>query len=446
MTTGKATAERPYRRIARILATGAALLALNLLLVELGLRAYFATKVGPSVLLYGTPWQRNWIETPPVPDKDPLAGSPQRHGNVVGDDRAYTPGVTGYSKYFPHEKKWTQRPDGTGAIPVTINSQGFRGEEFTVEKPPGTIRILTLGASSTFGYHDRDDETYPFLLERDLQTTAPPGVTYEVINFAIPHATTDNVLAMLVNEGLRLSPDVVTFYEGANDATAIEPRDGVQAETLLDRAVRCSVLVAMLDRIVPRSGAVDVDWWWSDEHAERRSRAFVHNIARLRDLCRDNGIVLVVATQQFRSTLIPVEKLRGMTYDQEVDFVRTQVAEGRIGPHMLPVSEKTFDLRLEGNDETAPRTVAMLYPPRAMLVHARAMAELRAWAAREDVPLADVIRALDGDRDLMVNWVHLTGQANAIVARELARVIREQLAARDGGLAASPVAAGALQG
>jgi hypothetical protein len=94
----------------------------------------------------------------------------------------------------------------------------------------------------------------------------------------------------------------------------------------------------------------------------------------------------------------------------------------------MPISEKAFDMRLKAEDETAPRTVAMLYPPRVMLVHAHAMAELRAWAARESVPLADVIRALDGDRDLMVNWVHLTGAANAIVARELARVIREQLA------------------
>lgn len=406
------------------------LVAVHLLLVELGLRAYFATKIGPSVLLYGTPWQRNWIEAPPVPDKDPLAGSPQRHGNVVGDDRAYTPGATGYSKYFPHEKKWTQHPDGTGAIPVTINAEGFRGDDFTIEKPAGTIRILTLGASSTFGYHDRDDETYPFLLERDLQATAPPGVTFEVINFAIPHATTANVLAMFANEGLRLSPDVVTFYEGANDSAAIEPRDGPRSEGWIERAVHRSVLVAMLDRIVPRTNAVDVEWWWSDELAERRARAFVHNLARLRDLCRENGIVFVVATQQFRSTLIPTEKLHGMTYEQETAFVREQVAQGRIGPHMLPVSEKTFDLRLKADDEMAPRTVAMLYPPRVMLVHTRAMDELRAWAARDGVPLADVIRALDGDRDLMVNWVHLTGQANAIVARELARVIREQLAAR----------------
>ena len=113
-----------------------------------------------------------------------------------------------------------------------------------------------------------------------------------------------------------------------------------------------------------------------------------------------------------------------------VEFVREQRAQGKIGPHMLPVSATTFDLRLKADDEMAPRTVAMLYPPRVMLVHTRAMADLRDWASRENVPLADVIHALDGDRDLMVNWVHLTGQANVIVARELARVIREQLTLR----------------
>lgn len=421
---------RPRRGAARTLLLWLALLLVNLALVEAGMRAYFATTIGPSVLFYGTPWQRNWIETAPVPDTDPLARSAQRHGNVIGDDRAYAPGATGYSKYFPHEKKWTQRPDGTGAVPVTINGEGFRGEEFAVDKPPGTIRILTLGASSTFGYHNADQQTYPFLLERELQASAPPGTTYEVINFAIPHATTDNVIAMLVNEGLRLSPDVVTFYEGANDSAAIESRDGAQAQGGLDRAARRSVLIAMLDRIVPRSDAVDVEWWWSDELAARRARAFVQNLARLRDLCRERGIVFIAATQQFRSTLIPTEKLHGVTYDQEVAYVREQLAQGKIGPHMLPVSEKTFDLRLKADDEMASRTVVMLYPPRAMLVHARAMAELRDWAAREGVPLVDTIGALDGDRDLMVNWVHLRFEANAIIARELAREIRTQLARR----------------
>jgi lysophospholipase L1-like esterase len=419
------------RGVARTALKVLALVVLNLVVAELALRAYFATQIGPSVLFYGTRWQRNWVEAPPQLENDPFAGSPQSHKNTVGDGRSYTPGSTGYSKYFPHEKKWTQRPDGTGALRVTINNHGFRGEDFTVDKPPGTIRVLTLGASSTFGYHDRDDETYPYFLEQDLQSTAPPGTQFEVINFAIPHATTDNIVAMFLNEGVPLDPDVVTFYEGANDAAVIESRDGQQHESWSEAAVHRSVLVALLDRIVPHTDAVDSEWWWSDELARRRSRAFLANLGRLRDQCRKRGIVFIVATQQFRSTLIPTEELHGVTYEQELQMVRDKVARGEIGPNMLPVSKVAFDSRVKAVDDLALRTVAMFYPPRAMLMHARLMDDLRAWASREQVPLVDVIRELDGNRDLMVNWVHLRGEANAIIARALAREIRTQLARVD---------------
>src|SRR6185295_7016799 len=154
-------------------------------------------------------------------------------------------------------------PDGHGQFPVRINNHGFRGGDFTIDKPPGTFRILTLGASSTFGYHDRDDETYPVLLERQLNRTADDGRRYEVINFGVPHATTDNTLALFLAEGVALSPDLVTFYEGANDAAVIEPRDGPLSvgwrETLADHLL----LGALLDRIVPSTDAADADWWWS---------------------------------------------------------------------------------------------------------------------------------------------------------------------------------------
>src|SRR6185295_8280583 len=214
------------RRALRILVRAIAWVALNLIVLEVATRGYFAMQVGPRVLLYGTRWQRNTVAATPTADKDPLAWSPQSHRNNIGDYRPYTAGATGYSKYFPYEQKWTGNPDGHGQFPVRINNHGFRGGDFTIDKPPGTFRILTLGASSTFGYHDRDDETYPVLLERQLNRTADDGRRYEVINFGVPHATTDNTLALFLAEGVALSPDLVTFYEGANDAAVIEPRDG----------------------------------------------------------------------------------------------------------------------------------------------------------------------------------------------------------------------------
>lgn len=415
------------RRTLRTVVRAVAWVALNLVVLEVATRGFFAVQIGPRVLLYGTSWQRNTVEAPP-PDKDPLAWSPQSHRNVVGDYRPYTAGTTGYSKYFPYEHKWTGNPDGHGQFPVRINNHGLRGEDFTVEKPPGTFRILTLGASSTFGYHDPDDETYPVLLQRELTRTATDGRRYEVINFGVPHATSDNILALFLAEGLPLDPDMVTFYEGANDSAVIEPQDGRESvgwrETIADRFL----LGALLDRIVPSTDAADADWWWSGELAERRTHAFIANLERLAAECRRRNIRVVVCTQQMKSTLIPPEELKGLTYDQEVERVRQMVADNRVGPHALPVSRLAFGTRLQGEDALNIRKLAASYPPRALLVHTRLMAALRTWVPGADVGFVDVIHELDARRDLLVNWVHLRGEANGIIAQALAREIRSELA------------------
>jgi hypothetical protein len=286
-----------------------------------------------------------------------------------------------------------------------------------------------MGASSTFGYHDRDDETYPFLLGRELERASRGAHRFEVINFAIPHATTDNIVAMFLNEGVALDPDFVTFYEGANDSAVVEPRNGEASGGWTESLIRVSVLAALLDRIVPRSEAVDAEWWWSDELAQRRSRAFLANLDRLREECARRGIHLIVATQQFRSTLVPEKELHGITYAEELAMVREKLARGEIGPQMVAVPEIAFKSRVKGAGEEGLRMITGFYPPRTMLVHARLMDDLRAWAGRNDVGFVDVIAELDGNRDLMVNWVHLRGEANAIIARALAREILAELEA-----------------
>src|SRR5581483_8198980 len=52
---------------------------------------------------------------------------------------------------------------------VKVNALGFRGNEFEREKPPGTIRIACLGASTTFcGEVSSNDATWPAQLEKIL--------------------------------------------------------------------------------------------------------------------------------------------------------------------------------------------------------------------------------------------------------------------------------------
>ena len=450
MPEGDPASRRPGVLRRALLVAG--FLALNLLVLELATRAWFAWRLGPRILAYGTRWHRA------EPSKDAFKWSVQSHHNDFGDFKAYDPEAVGYSKYFPGDKKWTDSPDRSERWPVRINNRGFRGADFEVEKAPGTLRILTMGASSTFGYHDRDDETYPFLLERELQRRAGPGQRIEVINFAIPHAMTDNVLAMFLAEGVELRPDLVTFYEGANDAAVIEPRPGTApTRSLRQRAADGSLLAALYDSVAPPPDAdeLDVAWWWSDELAKRRSEHFIGNLRRLAEECGKRGIRLVVATQQFQSTLLSGDERRGTSYDAEVAIVREKVARGEMGPASRSVrvggkpgevTDLVLDLRKAGQDPMAARNLAGFDPPRAMLVHARLMDDLRAWAGdpSSGVVLVDTIRALDAHRDWMVNWVHLEGRANAVIARALADAIAPTLGldgpspAGNGGVSAGP--------
>jgi len=60
---------------------------------------------------------------------------------------------------------WNQSLKG---LKYKVNGLGFRGNEFTVKKPKGVIRIIALGGSTTLGLGSRDPYTYPAQLERLL--------------------------------------------------------------------------------------------------------------------------------------------------------------------------------------------------------------------------------------------------------------------------------------
>jgi lysophospholipase L1-like esterase len=98
-----------------------------------------------------------------------------------------------------------------------INGLGFRGPEFEGPKPEGTLRVICVGASTTFGHSAPSDATtWPRLLEGQLRE-ALPGKTIQVINAGVPGYTTFHNLPNLGLRLLPLEPDVVVFYQGVND-------------------------------------------------------------------------------------------------------------------------------------------------------------------------------------------------------------------------------------
>ena len=97
----------------------------------------------------------------------------------------------GYTKFFPNTTRHMMvRGRLTG---MNINSSGFRSRyDFQNPKPPGVLRIATLGGSSTFGYEEEDEETYPYILEQTLRTWYP-GRRIEVLNLGIPQLRMENI-------------------------------------------------------------------------------------------------------------------------------------------------------------------------------------------------------------------------------------------------------------
>jgi lysophospholipase L1-like esterase len=64
-----------------------------------------------------------------------------------------------------------------------MNKSGLRGPDFSPRKPPGVVRIVCLGDSTTYGFTLRE-ESYPDLLRARLNRHQPPR--YEVINAGMP--------------------------------------------------------------------------------------------------------------------------------------------------------------------------------------------------------------------------------------------------------------------
>lgn len=102
-------------------------------------------------------------------------------------------------------------------VKININSFGFRGEEFNLEKDRNTYRILCLGDSVTFGFRLPIEQTFPFLLCEGLNKDGTEGIYYEVLNGAVPGYCTLQEDKLLRAKGERISPDLVILNVVLND-------------------------------------------------------------------------------------------------------------------------------------------------------------------------------------------------------------------------------------
>ncbi len=299
---------------------------------ELCLRVYFAVQVGPSVLMYGLREHGQLVVLAPSDRRDAHERNPEKH-TVSRHSNRYA----GYSKYFPHQIRIDHDQETQQRFRAHINSHGFRGEEFEQAKTPGVARVITLGASSTFGYYNRDDETYPAFLEEQLNKRCIGGPSFEVINLGIPHLGSNQIRSLFLAEALPLDPDVVTYYEGMADSNG---RWTVRGEPLRTRGFLRDYLLTV----------ETIEEWlesFGSRYSEAEMRAlraghvaaahgYIRNIARIRQACLSRGVLFVVASQQAKSRLVPQSEIKGVRYRDERSLVIDKFSEtGRLTKHEL---------------------------------------------------------------------------------------------------------------
>jgi len=109
-------------------------------------------------------------------------------------------------------------PNVTLPTGVTTNQFGWRGHQIVLHKPPHTIRIAAVGASTTVGGHTMP-LSYPEFLEHWLNMWSQANgrdVNFEVINAGREGLNSNDIAAVVRYEVLPLDVDYVIYYEGSN--------------------------------------------------------------------------------------------------------------------------------------------------------------------------------------------------------------------------------------
>lgn len=95
---------------------------------------------------------------------------------------------------------------------VSINRDGFRGPQYALAKPAGTIRIAVLGDSFVEGQQVPQEQTFCAVIQRSLeQCPALAGRHIEVLNLGVNGYGTAQELMTLRHQAWQFSPDIVVL-------------------------------------------------------------------------------------------------------------------------------------------------------------------------------------------------------------------------------------------
>jgi hypothetical protein len=136
-------------------------------------------------------------------------------------------------------------PNTTTASGLVTNQFGLRGAPITLAKPPKTIRIAFIGASTTINNHNFLF-SYPERVAGWLNLYAQSNhfdARFEALNSGREGLNSEDLQAIVRDELLPLDPDLAVYYEGSNQfpsanamvTPAIAPRQQIDPRDPIDQ-------------------------------------------------------------------------------------------------------------------------------------------------------------------------------------------------------------------
>lgn len=142
-------------------------------------------------------------------------------------DVSTTPNAAVYGwGYAPGAKLSHADPDTQETFSSRANSGGWKDVEHQLGKRNGSVRILILGDSQTFGHVPMQD-VYPRVLETLL---GDAGFDAEVISMGYGGWGTDQALVALKRSGLSYEPDIVISQFSTNDLLENLALSGIEVQ------------------------------------------------------------------------------------------------------------------------------------------------------------------------------------------------------------------------
>lgn len=316
-----------------------------------------------------------------------------------------------YDDLLVHDSLGTHGAPNGRYRELRLNSAGFRSPEAALSPPRGCVRVMTLGASETFGTGSgAPGNEFPAQLQDTLATHG----CYSVLNAAMVGATLRSLIPYWKSWASRFHPDVVvlvsspSLYAGANPAPIVQAR--AEPPRAQPPVPEPAPKIHLESRLIER-----VHWFLHVPAILQEVRVQNH----LREITGDRP-----ATWYYAS--LPPENL--LSYRRDVDSMVAAIRAAGAEP-IVAAYPMRFGRRLTVDDSATMaswRQYSARATPQAMLDYMWAVRDsILVFGRRSGVTIVDLPSALNGHPENFDDAVHYTPLGAKRVAGLIARAVLE---------------------